>query len=309
MLRAQWNRAIEPTALPAYNIILVMVSFIAFALVSTEFSYAPQDLNGLAQIIATLALVGILARVLRFDRLGSCLEAIAIFSAISFAAPLCAVILASTNLPLVDDTLARIDRQIFFGFSRSAIASWVETQDWLFVATQWIYHSLMGQPFILFIMLYGSGRIERGSMLLFAWGATLLVTVAVSPLTPATGSPPYFLDFESTFHGARDGSLRVLGNDALTGIITFPSFHAAAAVLLAWGFSTFRLLGPVMVGFNALMWLSAIVAGHYLIDLIAGTAIAIAAIFLSKLIVSSFANPPRPSNNGWAKAAAERIPA
>ena len=43
----------------------------------------------------------------------------------------------------------------------------------------------------------------------------------------------------------RDGSLRVLDFDKLTGIVTFPSFHAAAAVLYLWAFWPVRWIGPL----------------------------------------------------------------
>src|SRR3546814_20902905 len=62
-----------------------------------------------------------------------------------------------------------------------------------------------------------------------------------------------------TFERLRSGALRTLGSESLTGIITFPSFPAAAAVLLGWGFASFGMLGWPLVALNTLQFVSAIV--------------------------------------------------
>src|SRR3546814_12195667 len=89
-----------------------------------------------------------------------------------------------------------------------------------------------------------------------------------------------------TFERLRSGALRTLGSESLTGIITFPSFHAAAAVLLGWGFASFGRLGWPLVALNALMFVSAIVGGgHYLVDLIAGAAVALIGLWLAARLI------------------------
>jgi membrane-associated phospholipid phosphatase len=74
--------------------------------------------------------------------------------------------------------------------------------------------------------------------------------------------------------------MRTLDANAFTGIVTFPSFHAAGAVLLAcawWQVPGLRYPG---VALNAAMLVSAIpCGGHYLSDLIAGCGIAGAIIW------------------------------
>jgi len=127
----------------------------------------------------------------------------------------------------------------------------------------------------------------RGWRLIFAWGLMTVLALAVFPLFPALGSPPYFLDFMGTFNGSRDGSLRVLGEQALTGIVTFPSIHAGAAVLLGWGFARVPKVGPAFVVLNVLMFASALIGGHYLVDLVAGGTIAAVAIAVSNLTIGA----------------------
>jgi membrane-associated phospholipid phosphatase len=72
---------------------------------------------------------------------------------------------------------------------------------------------------------------------------------------------------------------------ALDGIVTFPSFHVAAAVLLAWAGANLPLLRYPMIVLNILMLLSAIpIGGHYLIDVIAGCLVAVGSIIAARAL-------------------------
>ena len=103
------------------------------------------------------------------------------------------------------------------------------------------------------------------------------------------------LDFIGTMKGARDGTLTTLGGDSLTGIITFPSFHAAGAVILAWGWRGMRGLAWPGLILNLLMILSALIGGgHYLVDLVAGAAVAAASIRLAGAIQRRLAGAKAP---------------
>ena len=89
--------------------------------------------------------------------------------------------------------------------------------------------------------------------------------------------------FAPPFHALRDGSLNVVELSALDGIITFPSFHAAVAVLLAWAASGIPYLRYPMIILNLLMLLSSIpIGGHYLVDVIAGSLVAIGSIVAAR---------------------------
>ena len=69
----------------------------------------------------------------------------------------------------------------------------------------------------------------------------------------------------------------------LGGIVTFPSFHAASAVLYAWALWPVRWMRPIVVlAFGAMLAATPINGGHYLIDIIAGTAIAVLAIVAAR---------------------------
>ncbi|MGU3536551.1 phosphatase PAP2 family protein [Methylobacterium sp. A54F] len=92
-----------------------------------------------------------------------------------------------------------------------------------------------------------------------------------------------FID-DSHFLSVRDGSLRRLSLDGAQGIIAFPSFHAALAVTLAaalWQLPGLRWPGLVL---NALVIAATPThGGHYLVDVLAGTAVGLAAVGLARL--------------------------
>ncbi len=65
----------------------------------------------------------------------------------------------------------------------------------------------------------------------------------------------------------------------MMGILTFPSVHAAVAMLCAWAMWPIRPLRYPFLLLNILMTVSAVShAGHYLADIIAGIGIAAATI-------------------------------
>lgn len=284
-LRFDRRGALERSTVPSYAVLAVMTGFVIACVGLTSFTWDSAVLTPPALSLLGLFALANAVRGFGFKRLGSGIEAAALFSAISLVSALCATLLAATNFPLIDEALAQLDRQLFFGFERTPVVEWLMHREFLFRTTQAIYQSIMVQPQVLIAVLFGLGMAPRGWRLIFAWGLTLLLTLAVFPWFPALGSPPYFLDFMGTFHGSRDGSLRLLGEDALTGIITFPSFHAGAAVLLGWGFAAVPKVGRLFVALNALMFVSAIIGGHYLVDLVAGGLIATVALFVSHLTI------------------------
>jgi membrane-associated phospholipid phosphatase len=77
----------------------------------------------------------------------------------------------------------------------------------------------------------------------------------------------------------RSGSLRVVDLDAIDGIISFPSLHAAVAVIVPYTLRWNRpLFWPVLI-LDGVMLVSALPSGnHYLSDLIGGVVVATLAI-------------------------------
>jgi len=67
----------------------------------------------------------------------------------------------------------------------------------------------------------------------------------------------------------------------LSGIVQFPSFHAAAAVILTYSARGVKWLLAVLAPVNALVILATLpCGGHYLVDTIAGLAVAVISILI-----------------------------
>ncbi len=83
----------------------------------------------------------------------------------------------------------------------------------------------------------------------------------------------------------RAGLWTTLDFNKVDGIVTFPSFHAALAVVFPFAVRRVRWALTIMAPLNALMLLSTpTVGGHYLADTVAGVLLALISIALTTAI-------------------------
>jgi len=131
----------------------------------------------------------------------------------------------------------------------------------------------------------------RYDQFLLAFGLALALTSAIFILYPAQSAIPYWIGTDPAYPAAvvdqhvkvidalRAGRLSVLDPENAIGLVSFPSFHAAAAILFIWGSWPFRTLRAPAIALNVAMTGTAFVEGsHYLVDIIAGTLVALVAI-------------------------------
>jgi membrane-associated phospholipid phosphatase len=85
--------------------------------------------------------------------------------------------------------------------------------------------------------------------------------------------------------GLRSGSVRVIDLNAIDGIISFPSLHAAVAVIVPYTLRWNKpLFWPILV-LNCVMLASAIPSGnHYLADVLGGIVVAVFAILCGERV-------------------------
>ncbi len=247
-------------------------------------------------MLLQLLALGICGRALRardWVRLGIAAETGAQFLLAGLLAPLLSVVVAGTNLPYRDEELLALDRALF-AFDWGRVVALAQTQPLLMKVLSYVYASLALQPVFLFAALVATGRGAQAQMFCLAWVLTLAVTIAVFPLVPAVGGYLHlgvaqadtYVMFPAAWNHiavlgpARDGMIATLtGTEALEGIVTFPSFHAAAAALLAWGFWSVPVLRWPALGVNlAMVVATPVIGGHYLTDVAAGIALACLAL-------------------------------
>jgi len=81
----------------------------------------------------------------------------------------------------------------------------------------------------------------------------------------------------------RDGSLRTIDFHAIDGIISFPSLHAAVAVIVPYTMRWNRPLFWPILALDALMLISAVPIGnHYFADVFGAAAVAVLAILCGR---------------------------
>ncbi len=88
-------------------------------------------------------------------------------------------------------------------------------------------------------------------------------------------------------HAIRDGH-RLIDGSKITGLLTFPSYHACSAILFAWALYPLKVVRWPVIALNAVMFcLTVVIGGHYVVDLFGGAALAALAILLARLPLNS----------------------
>jgi len=217
-----------------------------------------------------------------------------------FAGPL-TYIAASTAFPLQDANLAFVDRLI--GLDWPAYYRFVcdrpSLVPYVLLGYAMITWPTVGVPVVLGL----AGQYRRLQQFTLAVALSVTVTGTISSLLPAIGTyRQYGIEPDTSVLKAsgyliqlhvlpfvRDGSLRILNFENLGGIITFPSFHAAAAILALWAFWGVWWMRPLALIANIAMLLATpLVGGHYFIDVFAGVGLAVLAIAAAQAIDGRF---------------------
>jgi len=205
---------------------------------------------------------------------------------------------AASDLPLQDANLAALDRAL--GLDWRGYLAFFTDRPWLIGYLALGYMLIAWPVFGVPVLLGAARRFGRLQQFTLAFALTLVATTLISTLVPALGAyqqlglspgdyghitPGGYLDQLRDFPRVRDGSLRELDLIHLVGIVTFPSFHAAACVLYLWALWAIWWMRPIVVLTNGLMLLATpIGGGHYFIDVFAGIGIAVLAIAAAKAL-------------------------
>ncbi len=282
------NMRPDRTMMIGWSILALAALVLRFAVTIDDFSF--DDIE-LPKSISILLLSGIFGRRLQFlgwTKIGLWAEISSQFIHSSIAAALGSIFLASTNFPLQDINLDAIDLRLLHCDWRFIIYIAEHYPKFMFILS-YAYTTITWQPVILLLLFFMLKRFDLAKSFCLAWMAVLAISTAIFPFAPAIGGYLHHNISRSQTHvlvaaawrhveilkPVRDGSLRALNANTLEGIITFPSFHAAAAVLLAWGFWHLRYARWPALALNLAMLVSTpFVGGHYLIDVVFGCAIA-----------------------------------
>jgi len=210
---------------------------------------------------------------------------------------------AAIDLPMQDATLLAIDRAM--GLDWAGYVRFIDAHAMLASLLNCGYTMISWPLFAIPVFLAAARRYQRIEEFTFAFIAALAATTLISALVPAIGvyqqigldpdtlkhiNPGAYLEQLHDLPPTRAGALRHLDLLGLSGIVTFPSFHAASGVLYVWAVWPIRWLRPLVLLINsAMLAATPLNGGHYFIDVIAGAAVALLAIMAARRIGQAIA--------------------
>jgi membrane-associated phospholipid phosphatase len=194
--------------------------------------------------------------------------------------------------PLRDPDLAAADRAL--GFDWLAFLAWTNGNPLLVTMLRVAYHSAGMQLLLVLSILSLARQRIRLAEFLAVLSVVSMLTGAGMILIPAEGAFAYykppseiFCNFSassgmwhhSTLVALRTDPMPVLDFASAQGLVTFPSFHTALAIITTYAVRGWRLLFISVGLLNAVAIISTITeGGHYLVDIVAGALIAAASI-------------------------------
>jgi membrane-associated phospholipid phosphatase len=209
------------------------------------------------------------------------------------------------RMPLQDSALAAADRVL--GIDTPGLALAFASYPQLSEILAKFYDTTVPAVFLSAIFLSLSGKAQRVWELVLGYCAGLFICCMVSVFWPATanfvyagltpnelvglpsGSGVFHIEAVNYF---RNGQNPIVDGGKFAGVVTFPSFHTIMALIVARGLRGHRGLGLLAWLWAALVIIATIpIGGHYVIDLIAGTA-----LWISILLGIRYGRPIRQSS-------------
>ncbi|VVD62905.1 PAP2 family protein [Pandoraea pneumonica] len=198
------------------------------------------------------------------------------------------------SFPEIASTLVAADSRL--GFDWPAAYYWVKARPWLDAIFSMAYQSGIFQlaliPFILIVT--NNVRYYAEFVIQFIVASAFVIFIA-TPF-PAESAYVHFnirdLGTASTvadFWLFRSGRFHELTLQSMQGLVSLPSFHTVLAVLFAYAVRHVRRVFPIFILLNIVMIASTPThGGHYIWDVIAGLAIAVAAVWSSHRLMKAF---------------------
>lgn len=200
----------------------------------------------------------------------------------------------TTELPYADDLLARWDEALRFDW-RGYFAL-AQGHRAMLITLSLAYMSLSLVSFIAFFALNTMGDERRIRFFLETFFVTAIICTVIGAFFPAkaavatyfgdVGKIASFREVPGVYHLEHLFRLRgdqpvTLNLDDMPGLVTFPSFHTAAGIVLIASFWRTYLF-PAIFAYSLLMIASTPIFGaHYFVDLIGGTVVAMLVVTYS----------------------------
>ena len=283
-----------------WAVIAALVAVDAAGLIHCGIGLAPAGLLRVGGAMLAFAALGVVYERWRpEERLAelarSAVRLLAFFAAIGVFSYL----VATSDLPLADDLFARADRAL--GFDWLSWCDVVQQRPLLHVLLHVAYLAALPQIAIVTVYLSLTGQPERNREFLWLLMISLLIIVPISGLLPAFNASVYydapgFLAHMPDFVALRTGRFTELDLSRLQGLISFPSFHTTLGLVFPYALR--RRRGPLLIAAlvnGAMIAAVPTEGGHYLVDVLAGAAVAAVAMAGAAAIEAWLARPALPA--------------
>jgi membrane-associated phospholipid phosphatase len=259
-------------------------------------------LDGVPLCLGSLAILFLYGRLVpqRAVRAVQCLEAASIVFALGLSLACLSYLGAMMNLPLRDREMIWIDRHLGFDWLQAMkdLDRWPAALDILDLA----YATFTAQLVATVLILLAAKRTRDLDRFFVTFLCASLVAELASVFVPTLGPMSALAGDAEFVHlptlgrttadivlALRDGTLKAIDLDAINGIISFPSMHAAVAVIVPYTLRWNRTLFWPFAALDAVMLASAVPSGnHYLVDVVGGVAVAGLAIACGPRLQAAF---------------------
>jgi len=250
------------------------------------------DLRGFSKPVAAalvfLLVLGPLCHWRRIPSLKCIVECIGLGLLLTAPLVVSTYVAFSLRLPLQDQQLLQLDRRL--GIDWLNLIAFFDTHPLLAKSLTLAYGTFHDQLLFLPMVLSLCGHRARAYQVVGTYGLICVIASIITIWYPALGTYTDFgvnphdlknidgmlgVEYVPQILAVRDDPHFILQLQHVSGIISFPSVHAAVAVLCSWGAWTIRWIRFPMIFLNTMMVLSAITeGGHYVVDLVAGIGVA-----------------------------------
>jgi membrane-associated phospholipid phosphatase len=315
-IKAIWSRPLPPhakklpgqTAIKALrsvrlrsSLVLAAALYVSAVGASALLNIQARILAGVPLFVSAVFLIAWRARIMfpRAARFQCVLEALIVTVVLGLSLACLSYAGAAVDLPLRDAEIVWLDRQL--GFDWSSVMTSLDHSSLLPKILDGAYATFTAQLVGIVFLLAVTMRMRELDCFFVSFVCASIIAEGVSVLVPTLGpmsvlaTGAQFANLPSIGHttaeitlALRTGALRTIDFAALNGIISFPSLHAAVAILAPYALRWNKLLLLPIAALDSVMLVSCVPSGnHYLADVICGAAIAVVAILCAPTIQSS----------------------
>lgn len=194
----------------------------------------------------------------------------------------------TSAFPYADDRLADWDRAL--GLDWHGYFALVQNNALLRTVLDFSYTSLTLLSFLAFLLLFALGDYRRIRYFFDSLILTALICMSIGFLFPAKAAVVHyfgetailqnFVELPGTYHMEHMHQLRGPGPASLDltnlpGLVTFPSFHTAAAIIVAASFAATRFFTLAALYAGIVIASTPVFGSHYMVDILAGALVAV----------------------------------